>query len=151
MVWGCMGWNGVGKLVEVQGSMDAQQYCDILDEGVVESYEKLEMEEEERIFQQDNDPKHTSKRANQWFDDNGIKLLTWPAQSPDLNPIEHLWVHLKRELQKYPTSPKGVYEFWDRVVEKWNNIPAETCQTLIESMPRRIEAVIRANGGHTDY
>ena len=38
MVWGCMGWNGVGKLVEVQGTMDAQQYCDILDEGVVESF-----------------------------------------------------------------------------------------------------------------
>jgi len=50
MVWGCIGWNGVGKLVEVQGIMDAVQYCEILDEGVVESFEKLEMEEEERIF-----------------------------------------------------------------------------------------------------
>ena len=151
MVWGCMGWNGVGKLTEVQGNMDAQQYCEILEDGVVESFEKLEMEEEERIFQQDNDPKHTSKKATQWFEDNDIQVLVWPAQSPDINPIEHLWVHLKRSLQKHPRPPKGVHELWDRVVEDWNNIPPETCQRLIESMPRRIEAVIKAKGGHTKY
>ena len=151
MVWGCMGWNGVGKLTEVQGTMDAQQYCDILDEGVVESFEKLEVPEEERVFQQDNDPKHTSKKASQWFEDNDIQVLVWPSQSPDINPIEHLWVHLKRALQKYPTSPKGVHELWDRVEVEWNEIAAETCQNLIESMPRRIRAVIRANGGHTKY
>ena len=151
MVWGCMGWNGVGKLTEVQGIMNAQQYCDILDDGLVESFEKLEVPEEERIFQQDNDPKHTSKKATQWFDDNDIQVLVWPAQSPDINPIEHLWVHLKRAMLHYPTPPKGVHELWDRVVEEWNNISPETCQKLIESMPRRIQAVIRANGGHTDY
>ena len=58
-----MGWNGVGMLTEVQGIMDAEQYCDIFDEGVVESFEKLEMPEGERVFQQDNDLKHTSKKA----------------------------------------------------------------------------------------
>jgi transposase len=151
MVWGCMGWNGVGKLVEVEGKMDAQQYCDILDEGVVESFEKLEIEEEERVFQQDNDPKHTSKKAKKWFEDNNIEVLAWPAQSPDLNPIEHLWVHLKSQLNKYERSPKGVFELWERLVVEWNNIPPEVCQKLIESIPRRLEKVIRANGGHINY
>lgn len=47
MVWGCMGWNGVGKLIEVQGKMDAVQYCEILEEGVGESFESLEMAEDE--------------------------------------------------------------------------------------------------------
>ena len=61
MVWGCMGWNRIGKLTEVEGKMDAVQYCEILEDGVVESFEKLEVAEKERISQQDNDPKHTSK------------------------------------------------------------------------------------------
>jgi transposase len=151
MVWGCMGWNGVGMLVEVQGIMNAEQYCDILDAGVVESFESLEMAEEERIFQQDNDPKHTSRRATKWFEDNDIQVLDWPAQSPDLNPIEHLWVHLKKALQGYPKPPSGVHELWSRLEEEWNKIPPEVCQRLIESMPRRIEAVIDAKGGHTKY
>ena len=151
MVWGCMGWNGVGKLIEVQGKMDAVQYCEILDEGVAESFEKLDMPEEEGIFQQDNNPKHTSRKADQWFEDNNIQVLQWPAQSPDMNPIEHLWHHLKSQLQKYDLPPKGVHELWERVVKEWDEIPPEVCQRLIESMPRRIQAVIRAKGGHTKY
>ena len=87
MVWGSMGWNGVGMLIEVEGKMDADQYCQILDEGVVESFEKLEMEEGEQYFQQDNDPKHASWKAQKWFEDNNIQVLSWPAQSPDLNTI----------------------------------------------------------------
>ena len=146
MVWGCIGCNGVGKLTEVEGKMDAVQHCKILKDGVVESFEKLEVEEEERIFQQDNDPKHTSKKATKWFENNDIQA--WPAQSPDLNPIKHLWVHLKKRLREYPTPPKGVYELWERVAEEWDQITPETCQILINSMPRRVQVVIKAKGGH---
>ena len=64
MVWGCMGWEGVGMVTEVQGIMHSVQYCDILDSGVVDSFEKLEMEEGKRIFQHDNDPKHMAKRTD---------------------------------------------------------------------------------------
>jgi transposase len=151
MVWGCMGWNGVGKLVEVEGKMDAQQYCEILDEGMMESFEKLGMKEGERYFQQDNDPKHTSKLATTWFSDNDIIVTHWPAQSPDLNPIEHLWFYIKRKLLEYEVPPKGIHELWERVAKEWNEIPPEVCQSLIESMPRRVAAVIKAKGGHTKY
>ena len=106
--------------------------------------------EDEIIFQQDNDPKHTSRRAQIWFEEQGIKFLDWPAQSPDLSPIKHTWFHLKRCLSDYERTPKGVYELWDRVVE-WRKISVEECQKCIESMPRRIQGVIKAKGGHTKY
>jgi hypothetical protein len=58
--------------------MNAEKYCEILKDGLVESFEEFEVEEE-RIFQQDNDPKHTSKLAAKWFRDNNIYVLVWPA------------------------------------------------------------------------
>ena len=60
----------MGLLIEVQGKMDAEQYCEILDEGMVESFEKLDMPKDEQYFQQENDPKHTSWQATQWFSAN---------------------------------------------------------------------------------
>jgi transposase len=151
MVWGCMGWNGVGRLAEVEGRMDADQYVSILEDHMLPSLEESGISGGEVIFQQDNDPKHTSKKAKKWMEDNNITLLDWPAQSPDLSPIEHQWVYLKKKLGEYSTAPKGVWEVWERVVKEWNNIPSEVCQNLIESMPRRLEAVIKAKGGHTKY
>lgn len=151
MVWGCMGWNGVGELAEVEGRMNADQYVDILDNHLLPSLEDSGIPAEDRIFQQDNDPKHTSRKAKDWMEQNDITLLDWPPQSPDLNPIEHLWQHIKSQLCQYETPAKGVWEIWERVAEVWNDIEPEVCQKLIESMPRRVEAVIKAKGGNTKY
>ena len=103
------------------------------------------------IFQQDNDPKHTSKRVKEWMKDNNITLLDWPPQSPNLNPTEHLWNHMKKSLCQYPPQAKGVWKIWNRVAKVWGEIEPEVCQMLIESMPRIIAAVIKAKGGHTKY
>ena len=151
MVWGCMSWEGVGRLAEVEGRMDAEQYVEILEANLLPTMEESEISLEDLIFQQDGDSKHTSKKAKEWMEDNNISLLDWPAQSPDLNPIEHLWHHLKKQLCQYETHAKGVWELWERVAEKWGEIEPAVCQNLIESMPRRIRAVIKAKGGHTKY
>ncbi len=105
----------------------------------------------EIIFQQDNDPKHTSKKATAALEDLGLEVLDWPPQSPDLNPIEELWRVLKLRLGNYKTMPAGVEELWERIQKEWQEIPTSLVVTLIESMPARIRAVIRAKGGHTKY
>ena len=151
MIWGCMTIHGVGYMCRIEGRMDAELYEEILEDHVFPTLEYYGMDEEDFIFQQDNDPKHTSKRAKKWFEDHNITLLDWPPQSPDLNPIEHLWQHLKFCLAAYETDPKSIQELWQRTEVEWEKIGKEECVKLINSMPRRVAAVLKAKGGYTKY
>ena len=151
MVWGCMTPQGVGYMCKIDGRMDAELYTSILQDDFLATVEFYGLDKADLIFQQDNDPKHTSHKASNWFKQNNINVLKWPAQSPDLNPIEHLWQHLKQQLNKYEVPPAGIHELWDWVQVEWENIPKEVCRNLIESMPRRVQAVIKAKGGQTKY
>jgi hypothetical protein len=65
--------------------------------------------------------------------------------------MEHLWCRLKRQLAAYETSPTSIDELWERVETEWEKIPVQVCVDLIESMPRRIAAVVEAKGGYTKY
>ena len=91
------------------------------------------------------------KKAKKCLGDLGMTPMIWPAQSPDLNPIEHLWNYLKARLAEYEEPAHSVAELWERVQEEWDKIPVEVCQNLIESMPRRLAAVVKAKGGYTKY
>ena len=151
MLWGCMMWEGVGYACKIDGKLNAELYTQILEEDFQSSIQYYGKSPQDIIFQQDNDPKHRSKLAQNWFQTNGIDVLPWPAQSPDMNPIEHLWDHLKKRLKEYSHPPGGILELWERVEKEWEKIPKEVCQNLIESMPRRVAAVIKAKGGYTKY
>ena len=111
----------------------------------------FQMDRDYFVFQQDNDPKHTSRLANDWFNQNRVNLMDWPPQSPDMNPIKHLWHALKQRLRTYPEPPKGIHELWERIQDEWLKIPVETCQNLISNMPGRIQALLKAKGGYTKY
>lgn len=151
MVWGCMTAHGAGYLSKIEGGLDADLYCKILEEELIQTIDYYGMQKKEVIFQQDNDPKHTSKKAKKCLQDLDMHVLEWPPQSPDLNPIEHLWDVLKRKLASYETQPRRIHELWERIEEEWSRISKEECLSLIESMPRRIEAVLKAKGRNTKY
>ena len=75
--------------------------------------------------------------------------MVWPAQSPDLKPIENLWVYLKRRLARHENPPNRIHELWESVQMDWEGISVEECQKLIESMLRRVQAVLREKVGYT--
>jgi transposase len=148
MIWGCMSSKGVGKLVVIKGIMDKLYYKSILTKNLRPSAVKMGLAND-FTFQQDNDPKHTSAIVKDYFTQKDIKVLDWPSQSPDLNPIEHLWDHLKREVKK--VKVKNLKELEAEVKKIWNNITKDVCSNLVNTMNDRVNAVIRADGGHIPY
>ena len=105
----------------------------------------------EIVFQQDGDSKHTAKIVKDWLNTQSFQKMQWPAQSPDLNPIENLLALLKKRLAGYDNAPKTLDELWSRVRTEWSNIPHDLIEKLVESMPRRINSVIKAKGLWTKY
>ncbi len=91
LMWGCMSAAGVGELHFIDGIMNSQMYCSILKEKMLPSLRALGRR---ALFQHDNDPKHTSKATVGFLKKNRVNVIQWPSMSPDLNPIEHLHLHL---------------------------------------------------------
>jgi len=96
-------------------------------------------------FQQDNAPCHKAQIISDWFleHDNEFTLLKWPRQSPDLNPIEHLWDVVEREIRFMDVQPTNLQKLRDAIMSMWTKISEECFQHLVESMHRRIKAVLK--------
>lgn len=148
MIWGCFSYAGVGPIIEIVGIMDKEYYLKKVLQDVMYPYAAENMPLK-WVFQQDNDPKHTSKVVKAWFKTENVDVLQWPAQSPDLNPIENLWTDIKNAVSDEKPTTKS--QLWAVVQSAWNNIPIERCQRLIDSMPRRCKAVLDNKGQSTKY
>lgn len=148
MVWGCMAANGVGNLAFITTKMDQYIYLNLLKENLQPSVQKLGLPST-YSFQQDNDPKHTAHLVKLWLLYNVRNQLKTPPQSPDINPIEHLWAHIENKLRDHPIPSKHILQ--EKLIEEWNKTGSEVTNKLVESMPRRLKAVIDAKGYPTSY
>ncbi len=146
MIWAAMSSAGVGPLCFLKSTVNAAINQEILEHFMLPSADKL-YGDADFIFQQDLAPAHTAKGTKSWFNVHGVTVLDWPANSPDLNPIENLWGIVKRKMRD--TRPNNADDLKATVKETWASIPPQQCHKLITSMPRRIEAVIKAKGAPT--
>lgn len=151
MVWGCMTYHGVGDASWIPGRINSEAYIDIVDDYVLASRDWYGMDPDTFIFQQDNASVHTAHAVKNFFSEKNITVLDWPANSPDLNPIEHLWTYLKGHLSAQDQQPKSMEELWERIQDIWTKIPIEYIQNLYRSMPERMSEVVRVRGGNTKY
>ena len=148
MVWGCFAGERVGDLNQVHGILNQHGYHSILQRHAIPS--GLRLVGRSFVFQQDNDPKHTSNLCKNYLmkkeNDGHLKIMTWPPQSPDLNPIELVWDELDRRAKaKLPTS---AVHLWKLLQESWENISGDYLVKFVNRMPRICEAVIKAKGGY---
>ncbi|GFV93479.1 transposase domain containing protein [Trichonephila clavipes] len=105
------------------------------------------------MFQQDNTLYHKAKIVLEWFQEHDIEfqLTSWPPNSPDLNLIEHIWDVMGLQLRVQRPPIHNISDLRDRCLNIWYNLSPAIYQGLVASMPRRVEAVLRAKGGPTRY
>ncbi|GFU58192.1 transposable element Tcb1 transposase [Trichonephila clavipes] len=148
MVWGGIEYHSLTPLVRVSGTLNIQHYISELLEPVVLPYlQGLAT----AIFQQDNVRPQVARIVRRFFVNHQIELLPWPACSPDLSPIENMWSMVAQRLTQITPSAATPDQLWQRMEAAWSVLPQEHIQSLFESMPRRVAAVISNNGGSSGY
>jgi transposase-like protein len=152
MVWGAFSYYGVGPLYWIKGKLTGAKYREILKGHLAPYLRRLMTETKENlIFQHDNDPKHTSNVVKNYLSNANFQVLSWASQSADLNPIEHLWDYVKKQIEARPDRATSLPDVFQILQEEWEKVPLDYIQNLITSMPRRCKAVIESKGETTKY
>ena len=147
MIWGAFsGFDKCPIVVMPLHKRTSEDFVDIVYEGRLSGFYFMHNERENLILMEDGAPVHRSKYAESWRMAHGIKKLKWPANSPDLNPIENLWKIVKDSVQNGPI-PQNQEELIKSIERAWEGIYEEIIEILIASMPQRMRAVIDVVGG----
>ena len=171
MVWACFTGERLGPLIVCEeGGVGAGEYQEILYDGLFsliddlleppEDHGMIQVADENTfVFMQDNATCHKATEILEFLEENHVPTMEWPPQSPDLNPLENLWVEFKAAFHEcfvtmfgYPSkSPEARYHYGEVLQKVWYELGQDLVDALIESMPRRVQAVIDAEGGWTKY
>ncbi|KFM73435.1 Transposable element Tcb2 transposase, partial [Stegodyphus mimosarum] len=133
MVWGAIAYHRRSQLLRIVGNLNSNRYIrEVLQPEAVPFLQSLPG----AVFQQDNARPHTARIVKSFFAAQQVQLLPWPACSPDMSPIEHVWDVIGRRLARDPRPVASADELWVRVQTIWNALPQSDIQTLFDSMPR---------------
>ena len=149
MVWGGITCHDRTPLYVIQGNLTAVRYRDEILRPFV--LPLIQAPGRNVTFQHDNARPHVARVVNEFLAHNNVHTLPWPAVSPDLSPIEHVWDEMQRRLRRQANQPTTLPQLSQALVQIWNDIPQATLSHYIHSMRRRCRECIQANGGHTSY
>jgi hypothetical protein len=148
-IWGCISINGAGVCRCYFNRMNTELYIETMENSLKPSIDLLYEERASVIYQQDNAPCQKSRLSMAWFADNQVEVMDWPARSPDLNPIEHIWSMIDQRINGMRFDSLAQLE--EELVRQWNAVTRTECVYLIESMPERILLCLKAQGDYFKY
>ncbi|GFV62396.1 transposable element Tcb1 transposase [Trichonephila clavipes] len=146
MVWGAIAYHGRSQLLRIVGNLNSTRTV-VLQPQAIPFLQGLPG----AVFQQDNARPHVAKTVKSYLDSQQVQLLPWPAYSPDMSPIGHEWDIVGRCIARDLRPVASTDKLWLRIQTIWNTLPQTDIKNLLNSMPRRVAALIAARGGHTKY
>ena len=147
MVWGGIMDRRKTNLIVVQGYLNAQDYINqILQPEAVPFLQR----QGPAILMQDNSRPHVARICQQFLNRNNVNVLPWPAVSPDMNPIEHIWDYLGRNVRA-KGNVKNLSDLENALIQEWNNILNVVIRRYVRSMRGHLAACINSRGGHIRY
>lgn len=150
MVWSVISAKGTGRLYIVEGTMNQHQYRKVLETRLLPQLRNW-FPDRDCVFMHDGAPCHKAKSVTKFLAENNVQTLPWPGNSPDMNAIENLWGIVKKRLKKINITTK--VQLIEELIKIWHHDDEikNLCPVLVESMPKRIELLIKAKGMHTKY
>ena len=149
-VWAGISKQGATEVCIFEGIMDAHLYCEILEKTLLPFIRNEFPSPSVHRFMQDNDPKHTSRLAQNFFARHGINWWRTPAEYPDMNPIENLWHELKEFIRR-EIKPQSKEELIDGIGSFWENVNTHKCRRYINHLNKVLPKAIEVNGEPTGY
>ena len=148
--WDAISGQGVGPLFIIPHNthMNAASFKSVMEEVMIPYYHSLSGH---NIFQQDGARYHTAHSVLSFLKDQGVEVMKWPPQSPDLNPIEAVWNMLNISIDKQMKDTHSYQELERVVQEEWKKLDVRKIPSCIDSMPSRCKNVIKNKGGYSGY
>ena len=145
MVWGAISGDGDEELRLIEGRITGETYRQLLSELYTSGRLNASY-----FLLQDNAPPHTARVVRDFLADHEVPVFDWPALSPDLNVIENVWSVIGARLMRMDIG-SSPHHLWEAVQQIWRSFSVDEIRCFVDSMPRRIRAVIAAKGGSTKY
>jgi len=150
-VWGCFSYDCKLDLHVLQGNMTGLKYRDNVIRNIILPHFDNHALADRPIFMDDNARPHRARIVADFIQQEAIETFPWPAMSPDMNPIKHLWDIIGRKLNERVPACQNLAELRAAIVNEWDRLPRDTYRHLVQGMRRRVMELVRKRGGYTHY